>query len=160
MRYSHVCLAFAAIIFLFPWQTSAMEPADGRGPFETKILVQVGEGLKSIAIQADQFFIRIAGGKRNPELLKAYFDRLAKGFIEMHRLKGITLVGLKKITFSKDLPADALVLSTPNERLLHLLRLRPTGGEVPQQTDGWVCCESEACRCSYCEPIEPIIVNP
>src|SRR6266852_2891793 len=63
--------------------------------FTMTILAQVGETQKPITVEADEYFVNLVAGGKYPELTTAYFANLAKGVLESHRMRGITLVGLK-----------------------------------------------------------------
>lgn len=115
--------------------------------FKADFLTRVCDAIKVIRIEADKFVFCLAGGGTNPTLVpdvtKAYFERLANDAIEFNRIRGISLAGIKKISFTKDPLPGGVMLETLNEGLFKQLQ-RP-GCEVIL-----ISAEDESCLCSWC----------
>jgi hypothetical protein len=88
-------------------------------------------------------------------------DQLARTGIALHRVLGLPLAGLTRITYTRELPPGARLLWTPDDALWEQLRQSPTAsaGRSGQdegalarhpEYDCWECFESERCKCSYC----------
>jgi len=118
-----------------------------KAAFTTTILIPVAEGLKAIKVEADDYVVDQIRGGKDPQLTKALVERLAHEVVESHRLMGLTLVGLKKLSLHKDMPSGAEMLFTLNEDLVR--KLRPTVSKglkaIEEVIQVWLCAEDDAC---------------
>jgi hypothetical protein len=123
--------------------------------FESTIIVRGCESLRVIRVEADEEFLQSAGGERNGALMREYFQELVGRIFEIHRLQGLSLEGVSRISFSTEQPAEGNVLFSRNHELWRKLAVKAE----EEDGDGWYCMEDERCKCSWCVPIDPIVIT-
>jgi len=114
--------------------------------YKARLVTRICDELRAIDIEADLFVFCLAGGE-DPTIVqdqvRAYFERLANEAIEFNRIRGISLEGLRKISFTKDMVPGGVLLEELNEPLFAQLS-RKKGQRL------MVSVEDASCQCSWC----------
>lgn len=140
--------------------------------FKTEVLVRLGDSFRAIEVEADDFvFEEISQGSSekqdlSDELRRDFIEQLVKDQIELHRILGLSVAGLRTISFGAEAKTNSpfgppVRLFTSNRELVQKLRGTPSVSQEfreiplgePQQlrSDGRVVCfESDGCLCCYC----------
>ncbi|MDI6104204.1 hypothetical protein QLQ12_37000 [Actinoplanes sp. NEAU-A12] len=130
--------------------------------FKTVILARWEDSFRAIEVEADDsVFEDLSHGSSDKSLLpdevrRDLLEELVKEQIELHRLLGLSVAGIRTISFGAEAKSNSrfgppVRLFTPNEEVLRKLRPTPSGG--PQRmlpNRRIVCFESDGCLCCYC----------
>jgi hypothetical protein len=122
------------------------------------IVVESSTGERIIPVEISDDVAR-AMGSLNDNARRAYLEELARRTLNINRLFGLPVDGIKKfIICTERLPGSELLFE-PNtglwERLRTALRKESeTGAEIiPRlQIEISICAEDESCACSWCTP--------
>ena len=112
---------FVAMVILggLNLQSSASaEPPSGvsggsNGGHRSVILTRVGDVREPISIRAEQSVVlRLGASGRASALKDQYFNQLGRDVIESLRKRGLSLNGLRRISFLSEAPAGSVPLTT------------------------------------------------
>jgi hypothetical protein len=123
--------------------------------FRTEVLTRLGASRRAVAIEADDFVLEQLGRGLTDETRGAVLAELAQEAIELHRLLGLSVTGLRAITFGREMKSDSefgppVALYTPNEELLEKLQEKPSQDTETASAKAVMCFESDGCLCCYC----------
>lgn len=124
--------------------------------FTTRMLVQVGEVASFISVETDAAFVEFTQG--DPEQTEALAHHAASDAIQLHRIFGLSLDGIQRVTISQDKPPDAPELFTLNEEVIAARKL----SALNQTIQGYLawCCIIYSDGSFYCFLCEIIITYP
>jgi hypothetical protein len=128
------------------------------GGHNSVILVRLGEVREPISIHAAPSIVqRLGATGRAARLRDDYFNQLGRDMIGSLQKRGLSLVGVRRVSFLSEAPPDSVPLTMRNERLWDLLAPKTCDGE-PTGDEVTVCVSSDGCQCTWCETvtIEPV----
>lgn len=125
--------------------------------YSTAVIGRGCEAPATIKVEADEFFLRLAVGGKDRGLTYAYFDNIVNRILDTHRLQGLSLAGVVKISFTRHRPESESILLSRNQDLWE--RLQSSASDATSRDKGWYCMEDERCQCSWCVEIDPIVIT-